>query len=77
MSSIFISSFLNKSEFTKDLTNYLMFLYVDARHVLFVYKAKVMLLKKNVCGGDFPGGPVAKTPCSQCRGPGFDPRPRS
>ena len=20
-----------------------------------------------------PGGPVAKTPCSQCRGPGFDP----
>ena len=23
--------------------------------------------------GDFPGGPVAKTPCSQCRGPGFDP----
>ena len=22
---------------------------------------------------DFPGGPVAKTFCSQCRGPGFDP----
>ena len=22
--------------------------------------------------GDFPGGPVAKTPRSQCRGPGFD-----
>ena len=22
---------------------------------------------------DFPGGPVAKTPCSQCRGPRFDP----
>ena len=21
---------------------------------------------------DFPGGPVAKTPCSQCRGPGFN-----
>ena len=21
---------------------------------------------------DFPGGPVAKTPCSQCKGPGFD-----
>lgn len=21
--------------------------------------------------GDFPGGPVAKTPCSECRGPGF------
>ena len=23
--------------------------------------------------GDFPGGPVAKPPRSQCRGPGFDP----
>ena len=23
--------------------------------------------------GDFPGGPVAKTLCSKCRGPGFDP----
>ena len=22
--------------------------------------------------GDFPGGPVAKIPRSQCRGPGFD-----
>ena len=22
---------------------------------------------------DFPGGPVAKTPCSQCRGLGFHP----
>ena len=22
---------------------------------------------------DFTGGPVAKTPCSRCRGPGFDP----
>ena len=22
--------------------------------------------------GDFPGGPVGKTPCSQCSGPGFD-----
>ena len=51
MSSIFISSFLTKSEFTKDSTNYLMFSYVDARHVLFVYKAKVMLLKKTCVGG--------------------------
>ena len=23
--------------------------------------------------GDFPGGPVARTPSSQCRGPGFNP----
>ena len=22
---------------------------------------------------DFPGGPVVKTPCSQCRGPRFHP----
>ena len=22
---------------------------------------------------DFPGGPVGKTLCSPCRGPGFDP----
>ena len=29
-------------------------------------------LRKKVTG-DFPGGPGAKTPCSQCRGPGFDP----
>ena len=29
-------------------------------------------LKKH-CGRDFPGGPVAKSPCSQYRGPGFDP----
>ena len=28
---------------------------------------------KNISSGDFPGGPVGKTPCSQCRGPGFDP----
>ena len=26
---------------------------------------------------DFTGGPVAKTPCSQCRGPGFDPWSRN
>ena len=51
MSSIFISSFLTKSEFMKDLTNYLMFSYVDARHVLFVYKAKSMLFKKRGWGG--------------------------
>ena len=27
--------------------------------------------------GDFPGGPVARTLCSQCRGPGFDPWSRN
>ena len=31
------------------------------------------ILHNNVQTEDFPGGPVAKTPCSQCRGPGFDP----
>ena len=27
----------------------------------------------NYIARDFPGGPVAKTPHSQCRGRGFDP----
>ena len=27
----------------------------------------------NMISWDFPGGPVVKTLCSQCRGPGFDP----
>ena len=26
--------------------------------------------------GDSSGGPVVKTPCSQCRGDGFDPQPK-
>ena len=54
MSRIFISSFLTKSEFMKDLTDYLMFSYVDERHVLFVYKAKGMLFKKRGGGGGLP-----------------------
>ena len=29
--------------------------------------------KKKILSWDFPGGAVVKTPCSQCRGPGFDP----
>ena len=42
---------------------------------LFVIKCVKVLLqyKRNTCDKDFPGGPVAKTPCSQCRGPGFEP----
>ena len=28
---------------------------------------------ENACAGDFPGGPVAKSPCSQGRRPGFNP----
>ena len=28
--------------------------------------------KKSTNNRDFPGGPVVKTPCSQCKGPGFD-----
>ena len=30
-------------------------------------------LGQNTGVGDFPGGPVVKTPCSQCRGSRFDP----
>ena len=29
----------------------------------------------NTGAKNLPGGPVAETPCSQCRGPGFDPWP--
>ena len=29
--------------------------------------------KGNGKGGDFPGSPLAKTPSSQCKGPGFNP----
>ena len=32
---------------------------------------------KNQVPGDFPSGPVAKTLCSQCRVPGFDPWSRN
>ena len=32
-----------------------------------------MILVLRTARGDFPGGPVAKTPCSQFWGPGFDP----
>ena len=35
-------------------------------------KTKGRTYKKKT-SGDFPGGPAVKTPCSQCRGPGFDP----
>ena len=31
----------------------------------------VKILKEDYL--DFPSGPVARTRCSQCRGPGFDP----
>ena len=37
--------------------------------------ALIYLFFKKYSLGDFPGGTVAKTPCSQCRGPGFDPWP--
>ena len=37
------------------------------------HMAQLKILHNNVQTEDFPGGPVAKTPCSQCRGPGFDP----
>ena len=38
-----------------------------------LYSNKKNLLKKKKEGGELPGGPVAKTLCSQCRRPGFDP----
>ena len=32
---------------------------------------ELLLSKKKANPGDFPGGPVGKTPCSQCRGHGL------
>ena len=39
----------------------------------FALTARVCSLVPSVLLGDFPGGPVAKTPRSQCRGPRSDP----
>ena len=39
-------------------------------YTAFMYTSKILLENKM----DFPGGPVAKTLCSQCMGPGFDPQ---
>ena len=44
---------------------------------MIIYKSEknkyTLLLLKYSLFGDFPGGPVAKTVCSQCRGHGFHP----
>ena len=37
------------------------------------YFVTEFILLKIILGGNFPGGPGVKTPCSQCRGHGFDP----
>ena len=42
-------------------------------HTAWVYQNQVLLSSKLICW-DFSGGPVAKTPCSQCSGPEFNPR---
>ena len=34
---------------------------------------RMAIIKKSTNNWDFPGGPVVKTPCCQCRGCGFDP----
>ena len=31
------------------------------------------VLVKNLYSREFPGGPLVRTPCFHCRGPGFDP----
>ena len=51
----------------------------DSNSVAHSFFPNLFLTFKNIffccCfkGKDFPGGLVAKTPCSQCKGPGFDP----
>ena len=37
-----------------------------------VFVCLEVFIKKKT-SGDFPGGTADKTPCSQCRGPGFNP----
>ena len=39
---------------------------------VFLVTTKVLVTELPL-GWDFPGGPLAKTSCSQCRGPGFRP----
>ena len=38
---------------------------------------KGKMLSKEILSGDFPGGPVAKTPSSQCREPRFYPKSKN
>ena len=37
------------------------------------YMREYIIMDLELCWGDFPGGPVVKSPCSQYRGPGFIP----
>ena len=48
--------------------------YIDHGNVncIVTLENNLSFLKK--LNGDFPDGPMAKTLCSQCRGPGFNPR---
>ena len=48
------------------------FILLDINHLNTIQFSREKLLHAETLG-DVPGGPVAKTPCSQCRGPGFDP----
>ena len=48
-------------------------LMISDEHLFMSYWPFVYLLWRNVYSRDFPGGPVAKTLCSQCREPGFSP----
>ena len=42
-------------------------------HLIRFWTTEKKLLFKVTEREDFPGGPVVKTLCSQCRGPGFHP----
>ena len=40
----------------------------------YIFESRLNILKQQKSlSGDFAAGPVASTPHSQCRGPGFDP----
>ena len=49
----------------------------DAEEIKKRQKEYMEELYKKYLNGDFPGGPVVKTQCSQCRGHRFDPPSRN
>ena len=47
-------------------------IYIEIQNISITPESSLMPLY-NQSPRDFPGGPVAKTLCSQCKGPGFNP----
>ena len=67
---------------TKEFSNVVEYKINIQKSIVFLYASKEQFkedsketfpFKISSKRGDFPGGPVVKTPRSQCRGPGFNP----